>query len=69
MQDPTAKELKAKFDANIADAEGIMIGRNTNGDSRARRSPSGIAYTLLYPSTRTETVTTSNMGMTGRGIP
>ncbi len=50
-----------------------MIERNsTNGaqsHSRARRSPSGIPYTLLYPSTQTEAVTMANMGMTGRGIP
>ena len=69
MQDPVAQKKKARFDRDIADAENIMIQRNTDDNSRARRSPAGIPYTLLYPSTNTEEVITLNMGMTGRGIP
>ena len=64
-----ARRAKAQFDVSIAEAEHTMIRRNKDGKSRARCSPSGIPYTLLYPSTQTQAVTMRNMGMTGRGIP
>lgn len=61
--------MKARFEEALAAAEQEMIKRNEETNSRARHSPSGVPYRLMYPSTKTEPVSGENRGMTGRGIP
>ena len=68
-QDPEAVALKEKFERDLVKAEEAMIQRNAQATSRARHEPTGVPYTLLYPSTATNPVTTDNRGMTGCGIP
>lgn len=67
--DPQAKRLQGEFIQALKDAEATMHQRNqTLGRaSRARHSPAGVSYELLYPSG--SEVNTSNQGVTGRGIP
>jgi hypothetical protein len=69
VQDPRAKNLQAGFIQALSRAETIMHQRNEAGGpaSRARHSPVGVPYKLLYPSGGD--VEASNQGMTGRGIP
>lgn len=69
VQDPQAKRLQGEFIQALKDAEATMHQRNqTLGRaSRARHSPAGVSYELLYPSG--SEVNTSNQGVTGRGIP
>jgi hypothetical protein len=71
VQDPAGLHVHDKFVKKLKQAELQMIAANdaTNPASRARSSPSGVAYRLMYPSTVTEPVTPDNKGMTGRGIP
>ncbi|CAL8468388.1 g7928 [Coccomyxa elongata] len=69
ISDPKAVAVKAKFEEALAAAELEMIKRNEDARSRARHSPSGVPYQLMYPSTKTEPVSGENRGMTGRGIP
>ena len=69
-QDPKAVAVKTKFEEALAAAEQVMIKRNEDAKSRARHSPSGVPYRLMYPSTNTEPVDPdTNRGGTGRGIP
>ena len=71
LQDPAGLQAHDKFVKKLKQAELEMIAANdaTNPASRARSSPAGVAYRLMYPSTVTEPVTPANKGMTGRGIP
>ena len=71
VQDPAGQKVHKKFVEKLKQAEQEMIAANdaTNSASRARSSPAGVAYRLMYPSTVTEPVTPDNKGMTGRGIP
>ena len=71
VQDRKALEIHAKFVKKLEEAEENMKAANDpdHSASRARISPAGIAYRLMYPSTATEPVTTENNVMTGRGIP
>jgi hypothetical protein len=66
---PEAVKLSEIFTNAIREAEKEMIARNESGKSRARHSPSGIPYTLLYPSTNTKPIDDENRGVTGRGVP
>ena len=52
-------------------AEAKMVARNKQGlpASRVRHAPAGVAYTLMYPSTKENRVTKDNKGLTGMGIP
>lgn len=68
-QDPKAVAVKEKFEKALKAAEQEMSNRNKDVNSRARHSPAGLPYFLMYPSTDTEPVTPKNWGMTGRGIP
>ena len=68
-QDPKAVALKEKFEDALAAAEQLMIQRNADSGSRARHSPAGIPYRLMYPSSKTDPPTLENQGMTGCGIP
>ena len=71
VQDPAGLHIHKKFVEKLQQAELEMIAANdaSNPASRARSSPAGVAYRLMYPSTVTEPVTPDNRGMTGRGIP
>ena len=71
VQDPAGLHIHEKFVKKLKQAELEMEAANnaTNSASRARNSPAGLAYRLMYPSTITEPVTPDNNGMTGRGIP
>lgn len=71
VQDPAGQQVHEKFVNKLKQAELEMIAANdaTDPASRARSSPAGVAYRLMYPSTVTEPVTPDNKGMTGRGIP
>ncbi len=68
-QDPKAVALRKKFEDAMAEAEQLMIKRNSDPESRARHSPAGVPYRLMYPSVQTDPPTPENQGMTGCGIP
>ena len=68
-QDPKAVALRKKFEDALAAAEQEMIRRNADPGSRARHSPAGVPYRLMYPSVKTDPPTAENQGMTGCGIP
>ena len=69
VQDPQAKRLQENFIQALKDAETTMHQRNkaVGPASRARHSPAGVPYKLMYPSGGQ--VNASNQGVTGRGIP
>jgi hypothetical protein len=68
-QDPRSIAAHKGFIKKLQAAEKEMIARNQDASSRARNGPSGLPYTLLYPSTDTKAITPENRGMTGRGVP
>ena len=71
MQDPQAKRLQGEFIQALKDAEATMHQRNqaVGAASRARHSPAGVPYELMYPSGGHIDVIASKRGVTGRGIP
>ncbi|EIE19399.1 Lipoxigenase, partial [Coccomyxa subellipsoidea C-169] len=69
ITDPKAVALRKKFEDAMAAAEQLMIKRNSDPESRARHSPAGVPYRLMYPSVQTDPPTPGNQGMTGCGIP
>ncbi|KAK9915325.1 hypothetical protein WJX75_007630 [Coccomyxa subellipsoidea] len=69
ITDPKAVALRKKFEDALAAAEQEMIRRNADPGSRARHSPAGAPYRLMYPSVKTDPPTAENQGMTGCGIP